>query len=885
MRLRGIATRTKGLPLVIALVADGVFAAGPAPVVPKQQQGGDGPGAARWVVLGENGRGAEGAEVRVLRQDTTGSSPMAAVLVEAETASGGEVRSRVPRLPGLVVVIDHPEHLPFVVLYGDEPPPSTFRLEAGTSIGGAVIANETGVPVPGAHVCASWVDEGAPERVRRWERCADSDESGRFRIAGLPSSGFKVVASARGFEALTRSLSGAEPRIVLALDRVDPVLLALETGTAGRVLAEVIGADGEPVPSFTMRVEAVTQGRRSGMAVTVEQQFVPATASIPARYLEGDLVAVTFEAENHLRSPMTSVSLLPGGEVDLGAVFLRSGAVVRGRIFDAVGAEPTAGCLVELLATGAGEIRATLLGVRPLTVSGEDGSYLLGGLSEGRYHLREVCYGTPTLDRLVVLDASEHLDLGETWLHQGRRVLVVVEGVRDGTVRALDRFREVGTPIAETVLAPSGRPGGDSESVALSAVAELLLAPGEYRFEALDVGGSLRVSQEVVVGSDGPGDAQRVSLRARSRTIRSVLTMDGFPVYGGSVALGAVLDANRSTGTIVINSQAGSAAPRSQVFRAGGPSFRAQVDANGVFEVTGAPADILWMTWFDTDGSSLGRLWPEGALAQLDLGGTRVGGILLDRDGRPVRGELGLIGDLGREVATTSAGPDGRFTLPPATPGRYLLRGRTAGRETASVQIELTTEEPLPQVLRIPDTEAGRIELSLRRPSGNAAAGAWVHVLDTAAEVIGTGLSSERGRLSRGGVRAGDVSLVWNDGAACVGARRFTLDEGETLRSDLTLTTGRLLELQCPVEECAGVPLSFLSVRTESGVEIAGHLSGATGGPLFSDAGTLGLGCVTPDSYELSFWAAGQRWSGEVDVDPVGAEEGPVTVRGRPAGL
>ena len=167
----------------------------------------------------------------------------------------------------------------------------------------------------------------------------------------------------------------------------------------------------------------------------------------------------------------------------------------------------------------------------------------------------------------------------------------------------------------------------------------------------------------------------------------------------------------------------------------------------------------------------------------------------------------------------------------------------------------------------MPDVEAGQIELTLRRPGGGPASGTWVHVLDAAGDVAGTGLSSERGRFSEDGVPPGEVSLIWNDSAACVGGDRLSVDEGETVRSDLTLPTGRLLELRCPAEECAGAPLSFLSVRTESGVEIAGHLSGATGGPLFSDRGALGLGCVTPDAYELSFWTAGRRWSAEVELD------------------
>ncbi len=96
---------------------------------------------------------------------------------------------------------------------------------------------------------------------------------------------------------------------------------------------------------------------------------------------------------------------------------------------------------------------------------------------------------------------------------------------------------------------------------------------------------------------------------------------------------------------------------------------------------------------------------------------------------------------------------------------------------------------------------------------------------------------------------------------------------------------GRLLELRCPAADCAGEPLSFLSMTTESGAEIASHLTGAGEGVRFSEAGRLGLGCVTPGSYEISFWAAGRRWGEEVSVGTGGSAEEPVVVNGREAGL
>ncbi len=633
---------------LVALAAGAALLLGADRADSQQPDGGQRSGAGQVAVLGAEGQGAEGAQVTILRQNPGDPSPMAAVLVSAQTAEGGVVQSATPRLAGLLLVVDHPRHLPFVASYPSSPPPAAIRLQPGSAVTGEVVASDTQAVVSEAEVCVSWLDEEAPERFRRWRRCVVTGGDGRFELAGLPAEGLQLGVSAQGFEEQAQALDNVDDAaapLLLVLDPADPATAdATAPGSAGRVLVEVIGADGEPVESFTMRVQAVSGGQRSGTAMTVEQTSVPAAASIPGRYLEGGMVAVTFEAENHLRSPMTGVQLVPGGEAELGAVFLESGAAVRGRIFDAVGAEPAGGCLVELLVTGTGEIRATLMGIRPMTVSDREGSYLLGGLSEGRYHVRTQCHTAPTTDRLVVLDAAEQLDLGDVWLDAGRRVSVLVDDVGEGTVRVLDRFKEVKAPIVETLLAPtapSARTGGtDGDSAAV----ELLLAPGDYRFEVLDGNGVLRTAREARIEPRGPGETQPVRLAARNRTIRSLLTMDGQPVPGGSVSFGAILETGRGAGTIVINSQAGSGGPRSRMLRGGGPRLRATVKADGSFVVDGAPSDLLWMTWFSTDGATLGRLWPEGALNLLDLGGTRLSGVFLDRDGRPLEGRVDSIG-------------------------------------------------------------------------------------------------------------------------------------------------------------------------------------------------------------------------------------------------
>jgi len=174
--------------------------------------------------------------------------------------------------------------------------------------------------------------------------------------------------------------------------------------------------------------------------------------------------------------------------------------------------------------------------------------------------------------------------------------------------------------------------------------------------------------------------------------------------------------------------------------------------------------------------------------------------------------------------------------------------------------------------------------VELRRADSSPAGGVWLNFVNAAGDVVGGGLASAGGQRARN-VPAGEVNVVWSDAAACTGGIGLNVEADRTSTLRESLPMGRLLELRCPAADCAGEPLSFLSVTTESGAEIASHLTGAGEGVRFSDSGSLGLGCVTPGSYGISFWAAGRRWGAEVSVSSSRPAEEPVVVNGREAGL
>lgn len=855
------------------------------------------PTSGQTVVLGADGQPAAEASVTVLLPGRGGVSPADEILIRSTTADNGVIENAVPRLRGLTLVIDHPAHLPFVRQYPDQPPPSEIRLRAGRMSGGVVREGVSRRAVAGAEVCAAWRGPGLPDWFGTLRRCAESGERGSFELAGLPEGNVQATAEAPGFETDSRTIEQGRRASRVVFELVAREEAAAESVTvptgAGEVRVELVGTAGEPIRNFTMRTNAV--GRMGGSSHDVEDAEGPVLVPISASFSGDATVDLSFRAENYLESRLIRVAPTPGGEIELGLIALDPGSVIQGRLFDAVGAEPAAGCLVELLPPGAGAVAALMLRQRHLTASDAEGRYLLGGLRAGRYHLRQQCLGVPVTDRLIVLGANQLADQGESWLDSGRPVAVRVTGIDGGVVRLLDRFKEVEAPIVQRTLhvppeAEARQRDGDNSRVQT----EFEAAPAIYRLEVMDASGRLRVSEEVAV-EEGPAEVQTIDVAVTTRVIRSILVMDGRPVTGGHVSFGSVFEPSRSSGKLQIVSQRPGGSRQQRVLGIPARAIGGVVGPDGAFEVAGAPVDLLWMTW-RAEGGSVGRLWPEDPLPRMDLNGVRVTGQLLDADGTPVSGQVSLVGEIGRTVAYAEAGEDGSFVLPPAPPGAYRLKadagvsptlvrqGRSSRAGTVFQDLALGAEPPPHLVLRVEDAETGVLEVELQRNDGGPAAGAWLHFVNASGDMVNTSLASAAGQATRN-LPAGDISLVWNDGAACTGGVGLNIEADRTTTVRESLPMGRLLELRCPAADCAGETLSFLSVTTESGAEIASHLTGAGEGVRFSESGRVGLGCVTPGAYEVSFWAAGRRWGAEASVGRKGNLEEPVVVNGRAAGL
>jgi len=157
-----------------------------------------------------DGRSAvEGAVIQVLRLPRAGSlrsSP--GVLVQTRTTIEGVAESRLPSLPGMIVVVDRPGYERLVGRYDEGRLPAEIRLREGLSIEGEVLAAD-GSGAAGAAVCVRWKGGEAPLPEDEVSRCADASDDGRFVVTGLSRFAEGDVAAEAGGLAGPRSGSPA----------------------------------------------------------------------------------------------------------------------------------------------------------------------------------------------------------------------------------------------------------------------------------------------------------------------------------------------------------------------------------------------------------------------------------------------------------------------------------------------------------------------------------------------------------------------------------------------------------------------------------------------------------------------------------------------------
>jgi hypothetical protein len=248
------------------------------------------------------------------------------------------------------------------------PPPLRFALERGLSIGGVVVDEVSGDPVPGAELRLAGPD---PRRYAGPFAPPHADGSGRFELRGVPAGeGYALAARAPGYLEGRLDLPPVRPPGGLS-----GVRLPLSRGA--RIAGRVLDPAGAPAPGAVVTVLA----ERAALEPRSSRPAGPDGAFVVEGLADGPY-QVGAERDKEALAELRPVVVARGaGPLDL-ELRLATAPPIEGRVTDEAG-EPAAGA--EVSAERAGPLVARRSAVR--TRSGADGTFSLDA-GPGRFALR-----------------------------------------------------------------------------------------------------------------------------------------------------------------------------------------------------------------------------------------------------------------------------------------------------------------------------------------------------------------------------------------------------------------------------------------------------------------------------------------------------------------
>ena len=684
-----------------------------------------------------------------LGQFTFDLVPPGNVMVTASAAPGGV--ERVGAILGSITVPGQVVDLP-------------VRLKARGSISGRVVELTASglVVVPYAQVQVH--EYSYPNRrVPAGGGFVLAGPDGRYQVSGVFEGAVGVVARDPGQVTREGSVSGLITTDWQVVDLPD-IVLSTSVGTLHVLVKD--GRTGEPVPDCQ-----VTLG--SGEATTSDDTGLATFEALPL----GVYAVYAFHAPSGRGGRANTLRLETPGESLSTVVSLDQTGEVRGTLFDDPPMTvPVAGAVVELRGTTAvGEMRAL---ATTEGAGGEPGRFAFAGIPEGSFTLTAASSGSPRR-------AGASVEL--TALSPIADVALVLEPVGDLYVRVLERLhggiaeidtREVALSVAVeqdgygfTQISP-GEPYPDHAFV----FPDVLLSRNTV-ITVQELAGELRTGRLALFdpraldahGGDGSeGNPHRLVLGAKGVVRVTVRDAQGTLVPGASVSLTASNGAPMSAAAGADGDELGVAVflavPAGTVTASAWlPGTAVGGTAVGVIEDDDQIVDLA-VTFTPTvavsgtvrqpvpddayagDGSSLPP--QAGAAVELvDAAAVRQTAITgADGSFRFVGVSPGGCtvkawqpgGDGRVETSAIAHGPNGseNVLLPlvlDAAPPRVVSITPTPGmdRVSRSAAVEIVFSEPLAPG-SLPGSETGGRVFALRSASGQAPAGVWTAVVDTA---------------------------------------------------------------------------------------------------------------------------------------------------------
>jgi len=821
-----------------------------------------------------------------------------------------------PTLPRLLVTVDHPSFAPLVVEHGSQDP-RRLILQPGFVWQGRVTF--AGEHADAGTVCASW-EQGYPgwQRSFTWQRCAVLATQGTFTLVGLPETKVTLKVEADGYLPLAAeidprdppalrlrpgiALSGrvtttrgrapvADARIravgggattsdpaghftvtaatlpvalraqargfrpgILVVEKIPKDLLVLALQPSEQVYGTLLDDRGAPVREASVGIEqhrSVGSSRFHNEALELDEEgrFLLELAG-PGNY------QLRLRAAGYREESLPALEVAAGEAVALGTLTLDRGAVIQGRLFDAVEGIPVAAAALRLVPRGVQLLSALRQAGTFSTTSDPDGNFTFSGLSEGAFELR-VSHERYALQVLAVdLKGREEADLGEIGLSAGVRLQGKVVD-REGAPRAGLAIRIL-PPDRDSLLAIAERHSDGAGEFVVEKQ-----APGRYQVEVH--GERLLLAREVLIPEEEtvfPLELAVGGVRLQGTVIRG-----GEPVSGGRLHLSTVLDPGHRQGKILMQAAAGGA----PAFRHGMAQSRltTQVSDVGTFTLDDVPTGALRATYRGA-GEPVVRqilvLDQPVTRVTLDLAGLELTGTVVDgTTGTGIPAALRIIDPLGAVVARGEA-LDGFFTLHDLAPGTFRVEARSPGY--SSEVLENVSVDGRQPSLRIPlepkevdkSGDSGTLTVVLRRSSGEPAAGVPVTLLDGGGQMAASLLTDGYGTKRFTQLPPGSYFVVWSDPLAGAGLAGPVRLEGHTpQRMEQTLVPGVPVRILCDAAVCVDGRIDTLAVFTAAGIDLGPYLSGVSPAMGFSAEGAVTLGRLAPGSYLLSLWSHGRR--------------------------
>jgi hypothetical protein len=884
-------------------------------------------------VVDAQGRPVAGAQVQSLAP-LRGSDILSRLmppLFTAETGADGGFAARLPRIEGLLLIVDHPDFAPWAREIGGGSFLGPIRLSSGEPLHGNVSA--PGKAVPQGNVCASWSQDLSRWGTRHvWRRCGMLTPGGGFSIVGFSNDGL----SKGGLVAL--EVEAPEyPPLRKDVKPGQPIRLRLESGVLLR--GRAVGPADRPVPGAHVRGLAGSGAEtRPDGGFQLAVRALPAALTVEAAGFHAEEVKVARRPGPHALSirlrpaeqlvgkivgddgkPLQTAELRLQQRLDDGGMRwdqrplrspsgdLRIDLPGPGSYRLAVRAQGYREARLDEVTVAPGQAYA--LGVIALT----RGSRVIGKIADQRdghplsgAQIELLPLGTQVLEDLrngVLARAVSDDDGGFTLsgITSGRYEMRVR---REGFAMGLDRFNlendrtedvgtvalEPGTTLHGRLVDRAGKPRPaltvrvfDPEQSSLAPLAEQttdqdgsfrgpVLAAGRYRLQVL--GSRLFLSEGIVVppgGGDFAFDRVVGGVQLHGRVTRG-----GEPVPGGFVGLSQALDPGQFRGKLLLRV---AESERPEGYGLPESAMTADLGPEGTFDVADAPAGLLWAAVTTDDGASCTRrvLVPdqEQAAVELEIGGLSLRGRVEEAgSGEGVAASVQVVDPSGRRLAQVDSDPDGAFTIPGLETGSYNLEARAEGFVTAAVPAWALTAESPPVRIAMERGDPGQLTVRLHRADGTPVSGMPATLLDASGAMVRSLPTDASGERRFEGLPAGMYFLVWTDALAGTGVSEpIQLDGKQPATVEKTLGEGAPIDLSCNPELCGGAVVDLLAVYSSAGLEIGPYLSGMTSGLRFSQTGGIALGRLSPGRYLVRLWVRGTK------------SEQPVTVGSEPVDL